>query len=128
LAAGLKPKILCVGRDPSLNRTRQLVLERQFEVRVAQSVTEAFALLSGQRFDLVLLCYSLSDEECRSAADFVHGLPSPIRILALAEGRERLALAKQDEEFVSSGPAELLKKAAAMVEFPAEDTKRRKAC
>jgi DNA-binding response OmpR family regulator len=87
LAAGLKPKILCVGRDPSLNRTRQLVLERQFEVRVAQSVTEAFALLSGQRFDLVLLCYSLSDEECRSAADFVHGLPSPIRILALAEGR-----------------------------------------
>jgi CheY-like chemotaxis protein len=113
-----KPELLCVGHDPILNRTRRLILERCFEVKVAHGLTEAVALLSGQRFDLVLLCYTLTDEECRAAVEFIHSLSSPMKILALAHARDGLLLGTEDEEFVSGGPAELLNKAAAMAGIP----------
>ncbi|HUB20252.1 MAG TPA: hypothetical protein VL990_16545 [Acidobacteriaceae bacterium] len=109
-----KPQVLCVGRDVVLNRTRRLILEKSFEVKVAQNVGEALALLSGQRFDLALLCHSLSESESREVVEFVHRLPSPIRILALSEGRDSLLLGPQDDECVSAGPADLLKKVMAM--------------
>ncbi len=109
-----KPELLCVGRDTMLNRTRRLILRRCFEVKVALTPAEAVAMLTGQRFDLVLLCYSLSEEECRGIIVAVHGLPSPPKILLLAEGEGRLLLGPQDEEFTSGGPADLLRRAAAM--------------
>jgi hypothetical protein len=110
-----KPELLCAGHDPVLNRTRRLILEKCFQVKVAHSVPEARDFLSGQRFDLVLLCYSLTDDEIRATVQLIHSLPSPPKILALAEGRDRLPLGTGDEQFVSGGPAELVKKAAAMV-------------
>ncbi|HEY1501030.1 MAG TPA: hypothetical protein VGF88_15745 [Acidobacteriaceae bacterium] len=110
-----KPELLCVGHDFVLNRTRRLILEKCFDVKTANSVPEAMGLLSAQRFDLVLVCYSLTNEECRAMVEFIHALASPTKILALAEGCDRLPLGTGDEEFVSAGPAELVKKAAAMV-------------
>ena len=119
-----KPELLCIGHDPVLNRTRRLILEKCFEVTLAHTVAEAIALLSSQRFDLVLLCYSLTDEECRKMVEFIHSLPSPAKILALAEGRERLLLSAQDEEFVSGGPAELLQKAVSMAGIPPSEAEK----
>lgn len=115
-----KPEMLCVGLDPLLNGTRRLVLERCFTVDLADSVQDAFELLKTRPFDLVLLCYSLPDDECRAAVEFIRhvrgGRASRPRILALVEGRQRLKLTGSDEEFVPSGPAELLAKAAAMAD------------
>ena len=119
-----KSKLLCAGHDPVLNRTRRLILEKCFEVTLAHTASEAIALLSSQRFDLVLLCYSLTDEECREAVEFIHSLSSPPKILALAEGRERLLLSAQDEEFLSGGPAELLQKAVAMAGIPPSEAEK----
>jgi hypothetical protein len=119
-----KPELLCVGHDAVLNRTRRLILEKCFAVKVAHSVPEAIAQLSGQRFGLVLLCYSLTEEECRAIVEFVHGLPSPMRILTMADGRDRLLLGPQDDEFLSGGPAELLRKAASMAGIPSLDAAR----
>jgi DNA-binding response OmpR family regulator len=116
-----KPKILCVGLDPLLNETRGLVLEKSFEVQLAGSVAEAFAQLRAMRFSLVLLCYSLPDEDCRAAVEFVHTLRARPRILALAQSRKRLRLETGDEEFQPEGPAELLAKAAAMAEVGSTD-------
>jgi len=121
---GGKPELLCVGHDPILNRTRRLVLEKCFEVALAHTVPEAIALLSRQRFDLVLLCYSLTDEECRKAVEFIHSLSAPAKILALAGARERLLLGAQDEEFLSGGPAELLQKAIAMAGIPPSEAEK----
>jgi len=109
-----KPNLLCVSRDAVLNRTRRLILERCFEVKLAHTEAEAVALLSGQSFDLVLLCYSLSDGECRGIVEMVHSLPTPMRILLLAEGRDRVLLGPRDEVFAAGGPAELLRQAASM--------------
>jgi CheY-like chemotaxis protein len=119
-----KPELLCLGHDPILNRTRRLVFEKCFVVTLAHSVPEAISLLSRQRFDLVLLCYSLTDEECREAVERIHDLSAPSKILALAEARERLLLGAQDEEFLSGGPAELLQKAVAMAGIPRSEAEK----
>lgn len=119
-----KPVILCVGSDVMLNRTRCLILEKCFEVSVAHSAEEAIAVLSRYACHLVLLCYSLTDEECRAAIEFIHRLPSPPRILALSQGRDWLPLGPRDEAFSSGGPAELLKKAVAMAGIPPEEAER----
>ena len=113
-----KPELLCVSRDALLNLTRRLILEKCFEVRLADSEEEAIALLAGQSFALVLLCYSLMDEECRAIVEVVHGLAAPPKILFLAEGLDRRLLGPQDEEFVFGGPADLVKKATSMAGLP----------
>lgn len=116
------PTILCIGHDPLLNRTRRLILQQRFDVKLACTVAEATALLASERCDLVLLCYSLTEEECEAMVEFIHKLPAKTRILALAHGRrENLLLGPQDEEFVSGGPAELLSKASSIAGLPALD-------
>lgn len=118
-----KPAILCLGSDVVLNRTRRLIFEPWFEVTVAEELSAAAALLSERRFTLVLLCYSLGEDECRAMVELVHRVSSETKILALAEGRERLELRAQDEIHLSSGPAELLSKAASMAGVPVEPVK-----
>jgi response regulator RpfG family c-di-GMP phosphodiesterase len=109
-----KSELLCVSQDAVLNRTRRLILERCFDVKVAQNEAEAIALLAGHRFALVLLCYSLSGEGCRAVVDKVHSLSSTTRILLLGEGQERVGLGPRDEEFNSRRSADLVRKAASM--------------
>lgn len=119
---GARPKILCLGHDPLLNRTRRLILEKHFDVNLASTVAEAAALLASQPCDLVLLCYSLTDAESSAVVEFIHKLPSETKVLVLGEGRRgSLLLGPQDEEFVSGGPAELLSKAWSMVGLPDSD-------
>jgi hypothetical protein len=101
-----------------------MILERCFAVTLAQSLSEAIALLTRRRFALVLLCHSLTDDDWRSVVDFIHSLQSPVRILVLGEERSQLLLAAQDEEFASGGPAELLQKAVAMTGIAQSDAER----
>ena len=119
-----KPEMLCVGYDAVLNRTRRLILLRCFEVHLAQSAADARALLSERRFAVVLLCYSLGDEECSAMVEFIHGLPTDSKILVLGQGRGRiLSLGAADEEFQPRGPVELVMKAAAMAGIGPEEAK-----
>jgi CheY-like chemotaxis protein len=118
-----KPELLCVGRDVMLNRTRQLIFEKCFQVKLAHTEAEAMALLPEQQFDLVLLCYSLHDEDSRRIVEAVHSLPSPPKILSMAEGHEGL-LGPNDEEFLSGGPADLLKRAAAMAGLSPDEAEK----
>ncbi len=120
-----KPELLCVGHDSVLNRTRRMILERCFAVKLAQSVPEAISLLSGECFELVLLCYSLTGEECGRLVEFVHKLASGTRLLVMVQARERLfSLGPGDKEFLSGGPAELLQQAATMAGIAADEFKK----
>jgi DNA-binding response OmpR family regulator len=110
-----QPELLCVGRDPVLNGTRELILAKCFNVTLADSAPGALALVAVRSFDLVLLCYSLTDDEGRVIVERVHALASPPRILALADGERRWVLGARDEEFMPPGPAELLARAVSMV-------------
>ena len=109
-----RPQILCVGRDPLLNRTRQLIFRERFEVEVASDVTSALALLAAQPFRLVLLCYSMSESDCLKIVETVHNGSPDTKILALGRGRQRLRLTAPDTEIPFAGPAELIAAAMAM--------------
>ena len=126
---GAKPLLLCLGHDAALNRTRRLVLQRVFTVKVADNLQEAISLLTSERFDLVLLCYSLSERDTRAMIDLIHGVSRQTKVLVLANGREGLRLMPPDEEFLLSGPAELLQKAASMagIRLAADDSRLRSA-
>lgn len=108
-----KARILCCGHDPVLNRTRRLIFEKDFDVSVAQNIPEAETLLANRHFALLLLCYSLTDDECRILASLRDQHGPETRILALLHEPEGMALKALDAIFLSGGPAELRKKAAA---------------
>jgi CheY-like chemotaxis protein len=106
-----------------LNRTRRLILEQHFDVTVVEALPEAVPLVTERRFALVLLCYSLGEDDCRTVVELVRDVSPETKILALAEGRERLELRAQDEVYLFLGPAELLTKTASMVGVRLEPTK-----
>ncbi len=115
-----KPAILLIADDPVLNRTRRLILEKYADVSLAGSLSEAATLLSARAFDLVLLCYSLSMQDCGAIVTLAHSLVPPPKVLALAQNDQRLFLSAPDQEFSAPTPADLLRKIAAMtsIEFP----------
>jgi len=109
-----KPAILSISDDPTLNRTRRMLLEKYADVSLAATLPEAATLLSSCRFDLVLLCYSLTMQECRAIVSLAHGLLPPPKVLALAQSDQRLFLTAPDQEFLPGNPADLLRKIASM--------------
>lgn len=109
-----KPAILSIAEDPVLNRTRRMILEKYADVSLAGSLPEAATLLSELRFDLVLLCYSLSVRDCGAVVSLAHALVPPPKVLALAQCDQRLFLSAPDQEFSPANPADLLRKIAAM--------------
>jgi len=57
-------RILLVSRDRIVLQTRKLMLGAYFEVYAAGRVLEAKTFLAERPFDLIVLCYTLSDDDC----------------------------------------------------------------
>jgi CheY-like chemotaxis protein len=109
-------KILCVSPDPVLLQTRRWILEGYFQVDCAGRLSEAAAMIESQSYDLILLCYSLTAEECRQVHKLVRARSPRSQILALTEGRDGCAEAYSNQQMpVAEGPYALLKKVAAMI-------------
>ena len=62
-------RVLVVSRDEMLLRTRTMILGAFFVVQGAGRFLEATAALKGGKFDLIVLCHSLSGDECEALAD-----------------------------------------------------------
>jgi|SRR4051794_28505962 len=56
--------ILLVSRDVLVLQTRKLMLGAYFEVCAAGRVLEATSLLAARKIDLIVLCYTLTDDDC----------------------------------------------------------------
>jgi hypothetical protein len=111
--------ILVVSHDQMLLQTRALILGAYFQVESAGRVVEAEAAMAKVAFDLVVLCYSLSDDEYGKlieACDRQNPHPRVLTLSAAANGRPRHG--GDGEYTVEQGPYELLKKTAEMVGFP----------
>jgi DNA-binding response OmpR family regulator len=78
--------VLVVSRDQMLLQTRVLILGTYFQVAAAGRVPEAEAALGKQAFDLVVLCYSLSDDEYRKMLDLCLSQDRPPKVLTLRAG------------------------------------------
>ena len=61
-------RVLVVSRDEMLLRTREMILGAFFVVRGAGRFSEARTLLTNNRFDLIVICHSLTEDECERLA------------------------------------------------------------
>lgn len=81
------PSILCLGNDLALLQTRKLVLETQFDVKHCSNAKEAIQLWPACPFELLVLCHTLSDEECAAAEAYADSRTPAAHLLALQAGR-----------------------------------------
>jgi len=111
-------RVLVVSRDEMLLRTREMILGAFFAVRGAGRFSEARALLTNNNFDLVVLCHSLSDDECERLAGIARDqTPRPL-ILGMSASSRGNARPWADKQLgVDAGPYGLVKKCAEMLGF-----------
>ena len=111
-------RVLVVSRDEMLLRTREMILGAFFHVEGAGRFTEARALLDRQRFDLIVLCHSLTSSECEQLAGLAHEhIPCP-QILAMSASSRTSVKPWADKQLgVDAGPYGLVKKCAEMLGY-----------
>lgn len=109
-------QILIVGRDETLLRTRQLILGTYFQVETAGRISHAAGILLERRFDLVVLCYSLSEDECQQVAGMTGKQePRPLILELSMHGRACAGIGAHEELSSEDGPYALVEKAAEML-------------
>jgi len=110
-------KILVVSQDLMALQTRKLMLGAYFDVTAAGRAPEAKSILASHEFDLIVLCYTLSEVDCRQIIDASHAASPSAKILLLtASGyaEKHLAHSKLPSE---EGPFVLVRKAAEMLGY-----------
>lgn len=112
----MTPQVLLVSRDAMLLQTRQLILGAFFRARTAGRVREAEELISTYPFDLIILCYTLTEAECRRVIDAAADQKRQSRILILTPaGHPPADSGSGDAMMTESGPYYLLKKSAELL-------------
>jgi len=106
-------QILVVSRDRMLLQTRRLILGTYFDVEAAGRMSEAGSLLAERDFDLIVLCDTLSEAECRQIADMVRDQrPSPTLLSPLGPGTRGHYRGIGRNLALSGGPLQLLRECA----------------
>lgn len=112
----MSPQVLVVSRDAMLLQTRQLILGAFFQVQSAGRIREVEELLSNRQFDLIILCYTLSPEECRQVIDLAAEQKRRARVLMLTPaGILPPEPVPGDAMMTEAGPYYLLKKTAELL-------------
>jgi DNA-binding response OmpR family regulator len=111
-------RVLVVSRDETLLRTRKLILGAFFAVQGAGRSSEAKALLKTKRFDLIVLCHSLTNDEGEQIAALAHERnPRPLILAMTASSRSVMKPWADKQLGVDAGPYELVKKCAEMLGY-----------
>ena len=109
-------QVLLVGKDEMLLQTRKLILGTYFQVEVAGRVSHAAQVMAAGRFDLIVLCESLSEKECERVAELAQTQnPRPKTLTLSATGRQSRDHGSGDVLTDEFGPLALARKAAAML-------------
>ena len=109
-------RVLVVSRDEMLLRTREMILGAFFTVQRAGRFSEAKTLLISNHYDLVVLCHSLTHEECERLAMMACGQSPRPQILAMnATSGASLEPWADKQLGVDAGPYGLVKKCAEML-------------
>jgi hypothetical protein len=112
------PRILVVSWNPMLEQTRRLILGTYFESDSAGRMPEVERLLRRKRFELVVLCDTLSDSECVEIADLARVHNRGVELILLeSPNSERPEYIKGRRIECFRGPLCLLKACAEALEF-----------
>lgn len=111
-------RVLVVSRDDMLLRSREMILGAFFAVRGAGRFIEASTLLTNNRFDLIVLCHSLTPDECERLAALARDRAPRCQVLAMGATSRGIVKPWADKQLgVDAGPYGLLKKCAEMLGF-----------
>jgi hypothetical protein len=112
-------RVLVVSRDEMLLQTRKLILGAFFEVEAAGRVPEAESMMAERTFDLIVLCYSLADDEYAKMVDLAKRQDPQPKILTLnSVGSHHNNRSGTNQVLMTeNGPYALLKKASEMLGF-----------
>jgi len=107
-------RILLVSRDPMVLQTRKLMLGAYFEVSAACRVLEAKKLLAEQRFDLIVFCYTLTDDDCGAILNAARLHSRDAKVLTLTVTGYAAGHTRINSYFLAAeeGPFILVKKSA----------------
>lgn len=111
-------RILLVSRDVRVLQVRKLMLGAYFDVYPAVRVEESRILLKTYPFHLMVLCYSLSEDDCNKIRSFATGRNAGLGILMVsAQGKCAATLEGARQVAVEDGPLALLKSSANLLGF-----------
>ena len=112
-------RILLVSRDVMVLQTRKLMLGAYFDVSTACRVVEAKKFLAEHSFDLIVFCYTLTNDDCNAIlnAAYLHSRDAKILTLTLTGYVSRLTPPASSFLPAEEGPFILLKKSAEMLGF-----------
>ena len=111
------PIIVAYSRDPQLLRTRRWVLERAgYQVVAATELSTITQLFPPKSIGLLILCHTLSMEECGRAIALVHTKSPQAQTLFLVAGQVDCQVESASEMLdATRGPDLLLKTVAGLV-------------
>lgn len=115
----VQKRILLVSRDVLVLQTRKLMLGAYFEVSAAGRVLEAETLLSERQFDLIVLCYTLTEDDCGKVLRAARLRSPDAKILMLTVTGCAANHLPMDSAFLPAeqGPFILVKKSAELLGF-----------
>lgn len=76
-------RVLVVSNDLMALQTRKLMLGAYFDVLPAGRINEAQIVLAKQKVDLIVLCYTLTEDDCQKIADAAREHSSRAKIIKL---------------------------------------------
>lgn len=112
-----KANVLVVSRDEMLLRTREMMLGAYFDVQRAGRPSEAKALIQGTTFNLIVLCHSLTNEECEDLVRLTQNQNPRPKVLAMNGSSQSTKPWADDQLGVDAGPYGLVKKCADMLGY-----------
>lgn len=113
--------ILAVGQDQGLLATRAAILRRCHASVLEARASEAIKILKAQRFDLVVLCHTLSAEEMTELVGLAHLQASDSQVLEILKATEAAwgHLPSGADDMALSQPETLIAKVIEMLSVPA---------
>lgn len=78
-----KPLVLCLSKNPELLFLRQRVLATRYDVVPVSSLEDLKTLPESSVFDILLLCHSLPEGECKEAIRLVRERWPRIKVMMI---------------------------------------------
>jgi DNA-binding NtrC family response regulator len=113
----IQKRILVVSRDMMALQTRKLMLGAYFDVSAAGRVLEAKLHLANRDFDLIVLCYTLSDDDRHKIMEIVRDVCPRAKFLLMTATGDRSRESIHPQLSAEAGPLVLVRKAAEMLGY-----------
>ena len=112
-------RVLLVSRDLLVLQTRKLMLGAYFDVSAAGRVVEAQIFLSKYPFDLIVLCYTLTHDDCQKIVEAVkrHSPDAKFLVLTITGFPANRLDVRAYSLPAEQGPFILVKKTAELLGF-----------